>query len=90
VGAGEATEILLREFQNSRFLTQNIVCLVDDNPYKKGKSMRGITIAGDRNEIPDLVKKYNVQKGTFVFKLFELHSKLFSLGDTFEIYAIKK
>lgn len=36
------------------------------------------------------VKKYNVQKGTFVFKLFELHSKLFSLGDTFEIYAIKK
>ena len=36
------------------------------------------------------VKKHNVQKGTFVFKLFELHSKLFSLGDTFEIYAIKK
>ena len=36
VGAGEATEILLREFQNSRFLTQNIVCLVDDNPYKNG------------------------------------------------------
>ena len=61
VGAGEATEILLREFQNSRFLTQNIVCLVDDNPYKKGKSMRGITIAGDRNDIPALVDKYNVQ-----------------------------
>ena len=36
------------------------------------------------------VKKHNVQKGTFVFKLFELYSKLFSLGDTFEIYAIKK
>lgn len=61
VGAGEATEILLREFQNSRFLTQNIVCLVDDNPYKKGKSMRGITIAGNRNDIPALVEKYNVQ-----------------------------
>lgn len=61
IGAGEATEILLREFQNSRFLTQNIVCLVDDNPYKKGKSMRGITIEGDRNDIPRLVEKYHVQ-----------------------------
>ena len=36
------------------------------------------------------VKKHNVQKESFMFKLFELHSKLFSLGDTFEIYAIKK
>ena len=61
VGAGEATDILLREFQNSRFLTQNIVCLVDDNPYKKGRSMRGVTIAGNRNDIPTLVEKYNVQ-----------------------------
>ena len=36
------------------------------------------------------VKKHSVQKGTFMFKLFELHAKLFKLGDTFEIYAIKK
>ena len=36
------------------------------------------------------VKKHNVQKESFIFKLFELYSKLFSLGDTFEIYAIKK
>ena len=61
VGAGEATEILLREFQNSRFLTQNIVCLVDDNPDKKGKSIRGVTIEGNRHDIPALVEKHNVQ-----------------------------
>lgn len=60
VGAGEATSILLREFQNSKFLTQNIVCLVDDNPNKIGKSMRGIMIAGNRHQIPELVAKYKV------------------------------
>lgn len=36
------------------------------------------------------VKKHSIQKGTFMFKLFELHAKLFKLGDTFEIYASKK
>lgn len=61
VGAGEATAILLREFQNSRFLTQNIVCLVDDNPDKKGKSIRGVTIEGNRYDIPALVTKHKVQ-----------------------------
>ena len=61
VGAGEATAILLREFQNSRFLTQNIVCLVDDNPDKKGKSIRGVRIAGNRYDIPELVDKHKVQ-----------------------------
>lgn len=61
VGAGEATAILLREFQNSRFLNQNIVCLVDDNPYKKGKSIRGVRIEGNRDDIPQLVEKYKVQ-----------------------------
>ena len=61
VGAGEATAILLREFQNSRFLTQNIVCLVDDNPDKIGKSIRGVRIEGNRNDIPALVEKYKVQ-----------------------------
>ena len=61
VGAGEATAILLREFQNSRFLTQNIVCLVDDNPDKKGKSIRGVRIEGNRYDIPELVDKHKVQ-----------------------------
>lgn len=61
VGAGEATAILLKEFQNSRFLTQNVVCLVDDNPAKKGKSIRGVTVEGNREDIPALVEKYHVQ-----------------------------
>ncbi len=61
VGAGEATAILLREFQNSQFLNQNIVCLVDDNPGKIGKSIRGVLIEGNRYDIPELVIKHKVQ-----------------------------
>ena len=61
VGAGEATAILLREFQNSQFLNQNITCLVDDNPRKIGKSIRGVLIEGNRYDIPKLVVKHKVQ-----------------------------
>lgn len=60
VGAGEATAILLREFQNSQFLNQNIMCLVDDNAEKIGKSMRGVMIEGNRYDIPKLVAKHKV------------------------------
>ena len=60
VGAGEATAILLREFQNSQFLNQNIMCLVDDNPNKVGKSMRGVLIEGNRYDIPKLVNKHKI------------------------------
>ncbi len=49
-----------------------------------------IVSTGIHPERYPFVKKHSVQKGTFMFKLFELHAKLFSLGDTFEIYAIKK
>lgn len=49
-----------------------------------------IVSTGIHPERYPFVKKHSVQKGTFMFKLFELHAKLFKLGDTFEIYAIKK
>ena len=38
----------------------------------------------------DLLKKHGIKKEQFLYKFFEFYAKLFSLGDTFEIYAIKK
>lgn len=61
VGAGEAGAMILKEFQTSEFLTQKVVCLVDDNPSKIGKMMRGVLIEGSRYDIPELVKKHNVE-----------------------------
>ena len=46
VGAGEAGYTLLKELQNSRFVNQNVCCIVDDDPGKQGKYLRGVLVAG--------------------------------------------
>lgn len=61
VGAGEAGAMILKEFQTSQFLTQKVVCFVDDNPQKLGKTLRGVPIEGTREDIPKLVKKHNIE-----------------------------
>ena len=61
VGAGEAGAMILKEFQTSQFLTQKVVCFVDDNRQKVGKTLRGVPIEGTRKDIPELVKKYNIE-----------------------------
>lgn len=60
VGAGAAASILIREMQNKG--SEKIACLVDDNPAKRGKYIHGIPIAGDRQEIPYAVKKYDIDE----------------------------
>ena len=62
VGAGVAGRTLVTEFTNSSFLSDNIVCAIDDNPAKKGKRLCGIPIVGNRDDIPEAVKKFNVSK----------------------------
>ena len=34
--------------------------LVDDNPTKQGRFLEGVKIEGARKDIPDLVKKYEI------------------------------
>lgn len=36
------------------------------------------------------IKKHGIKKEQFLYKFFEFYAKLFSLGDTFEIYTTKK
>ncbi|MCD7809851.1 MAG: polysaccharide biosynthesis protein [Erysipelotrichaceae bacterium] len=60
VGAGEAGNILLRETLLSSHVNQKVVCLIDDDPVKKGKYMNNVPIVGNRDTIIDNVKKYEV------------------------------
>ncbi|MCD8028864.1 MAG: hypothetical protein LUF02_09475 [Erysipelotrichaceae bacterium] len=60
VGAGEAGNILLRETLLSNHVNQKVVCLIDDDPMKKGKYMNNVPIVGNRETIIDNVKKYEV------------------------------
>lgn len=62
VGAGEAGRMLIREFAGSKFLSGRVVCLIDDNPNKFRKILSGVKIVGNRYDIPEMVKKYDVNK----------------------------
>lgn len=62
VGAGEAGRSVIGEIQNSKYLNQKICCIIDDDPEKVGKYIRGIKIVGDRNSIKKCVRKYNIQQ----------------------------
>ncbi len=62
VGAGEAGYTLLKELQNSRFTRQNVCCLVDDDPGKQGKYLRGVLVAGNRYDICRLAEEYNIDE----------------------------
>ncbi len=61
VGAGSAASLLIRELRNSSN-SAKVVCLVDDNPAKRGKYIHGIPIVGDRQDIAFAVKKYDVDE----------------------------
>ncbi len=60
-GAGEASELLLRELvkQSSASRYRPIV-LVDDDKEKQGREIHRVRVAGRLKDIPKLVKKHNI------------------------------
>lgn len=62
IGAGEAGSIIIREMQVSRHLARKVMCIIDDNPSKKGKYLHGVPIVGNRYDIVSCVKKYKVDE----------------------------
>ena len=61
VGAGSAASLLIKELQYGPG-DSKIVCLIDDNPAKKGKYIHSIPIVGNRSDIPYTVKKYHIDE----------------------------
>ncbi len=62
VGAGEAGMHLTKEIKASTHLNKVVKCFVDDNANKKGRYLMGIEICGNRNDIPELVEKYDIHE----------------------------
>lgn len=62
IGAGDAGRTLVNEFENSDYIHDQVVCIIDDNPVKRHKRLYGVPIVGDRYEIVEAVKKYDVNK----------------------------
>ncbi len=62
VGAGAAGRMVLHDMNMATDSSDNVVCLIDDNPNKIGKYIDGLCISGNRYDIPRLVEKYAVDK----------------------------
>ena len=60
IGAGQAGALMLREFKNSTFSRNQVVCIIDDDPSKKGRQLMGIKIIGGREMIQSAVEKYGI------------------------------
>jgi len=60
VGAGDAASTLMHEIFKDPSTDYNIVCAVDDNPRKVGRTIMGIKIMGSTNDIPALVSQCDI------------------------------
>ena len=62
IGAGDAGVGALREFRYSSHSKNNVVCLIDDDPAKRGQRLMGVKIVGGRESIPEAAEKYKVDE----------------------------
>lgn len=62
IGAGEAGNMIIKELKSSQYLNQRVVCVIDDNPSKKGKYIHGIRIIGGRDMIQQAAEKYDAEE----------------------------
>ena len=62
VGAGNAGQAIIRDIRRSGEIHDRVMCVIDDNPNKKGRFIEGVPIVGGRDTILENVEKYNIQK----------------------------
>ena len=62
IGAGAAGQIILRELMHSNETSDNVKCIIDDNPNKWGRDVEGIPVVGGRDEILKYVEKYGIER----------------------------
>lgn len=62
VGAGSAGSMLISDITSSGTINKKVVCVIDDNPEKKGRYLKGAPIVGPRSYIPEAAEKYRVDE----------------------------
>lgn len=76
IGAGEATNILMREISNSRYLDNSkVVCIIDDDPQKIGKYIRGVKIIGNRDKIKECARYYGIDEIIYAIPSSDVDTK---------------
>lgn len=62
IGAGDAGLIVIKEMRNQVPRMRNIVAVLDDDIYKKGKKISGVSIIGTTDKINDICLKLNIDE----------------------------
>ena len=62
IGAGNAGQMILKDMMADMSAPEKAVCIIDDDPNKRGRYLEGVPIVGGRDDILDSVKKYHVDK----------------------------
>lgn len=61
IGAGSAGALILKEMKNNKDMNYKPVAVIDDNPFKRGTTISGVKVYGDRYSIKQAVKEMQVE-----------------------------
>ncbi len=61
-GAGDAGQIVAREIHQSKFIQDNLIGFVDDDPAKKGTVIHGVKVLGGIADIPEIARKREIEE----------------------------
>ncbi|MEN6318248.1 MAG: nucleoside-diphosphate sugar epimerase/dehydratase [Syntrophaceae bacterium] len=62
IGAGDAGEKILREIIENYQLHYKVIGFVDDDPVKKGKSIHGVHVLGNVDDLEEILENEEVQE----------------------------
>lgn len=62
IGGGQAGSMLLREFRYSNHSENKVVCVIDDDPSKRGSYIHGVKIVGGKESIIEAASRYGVEE----------------------------
>lgn len=60
IGGGNTGSVLIKELQSSPASNQIPVCIIDDNPTKLGRSLFGVPIVGNKNDLITKAAEYDI------------------------------
>ena len=62
IGAGSAGQMILRDMLGNKESSEQVCCIIDDNPNKWNRYIEGVPIVGGRDDILVNCEKYKIEK----------------------------
>ena len=62
IGAGSAGQTILRDMNSRDSQKERVCCIIDDNPNKWHRYIDSVPVVGGRQDIPEAVEKYKIDK----------------------------